>query len=418
MPDMLLGGIVINEVLVDPNGAQNFDTDGNGAANSVDEYVELYNTSGAAIDISGLQLWDAGVGNWFTFPPGTVLAAGAHAMVISGVQAGGALPTGDPGDLFFDAGRAAPLINNGGDNITLLDPSGAGTFIQATFNGDALDDPTLGLAGYAGFPAGATRSGSGEDFGSDTDGQSLQRTGDGADTFASDTPTPGTTNICFANGTRLLTPTGYREVDTLRRGDLVRTADGKEAPVRWVFSKSWTAAAMRKHRNLAPICITKGALGLGLPKRDLRVSQHHRVLIESSISMRMFGAREVLVPAKALLSLPGIYIETPQDPVSYFHIMLSQHDVVIAEGLRSESLYLGPQALASVPRAALQEAMTLLGLSEDALRRGDTPPARPLPEMKQARRLIARHRRNDKSIVPPHWRAKMQKAAPPTGTRL
>ena len=161
MPNTLLGSIVINELLVDDNGALNFDTDGSGAANSADEYFELYNTSGAAINIGGLQLWDAGVGLWFTFPVGTMLAEGARAMVMSGVQTGGTLPTGNPGDLFFDAERGSSVINNGGDNVTVLDPSGAGTFIQATFNGGSLDDPTLGGGGYSGFPASAARSGSG-----------------------------------------------------------------------------------------------------------------------------------------------------------------------------------------------------------------------------------------------------------------
>jgi len=128
MPDTLLGSIVINEILVDPNGAPNFDTGVSGTANSADEYIELYNTAGAAINIGGLQLWDAGVSLWFTFPVGTI-ATNAPAMVMSGVQTGGALPTGDPGDLFFDAGRGSSLINNSGDNVTLLYSSGAGSFI-------------------------------------------------------------------------------------------------------------------------------------------------------------------------------------------------------------------------------------------------------------------------------------------------
>ena len=98
MADTLLGGIIINEILVDPNGASNYDTDGNGTAGATDEYVELYNSSSTAIDISGLQLWDQGVGNWFTFPSGTILQPGGHAMVMSGVQAGGSLPTGGPDD--------------------------------------------------------------------------------------------------------------------------------------------------------------------------------------------------------------------------------------------------------------------------------------------------------------------------------
>ena len=84
---------MINEILVDPNGAYNFDTDGNGTASSTDEFVEFYNNSNSAIDISGLEIWDQGVGNWFTFPPGTILQPGAHAMVMAGVQSGGSLPS-------------------------------------------------------------------------------------------------------------------------------------------------------------------------------------------------------------------------------------------------------------------------------------------------------------------------------------
>ncbi|WP_299751717.1 hypothetical protein [uncultured Tateyamaria sp.] len=55
MPDELLGGIIINEILVDPSGSTaNFDTDGNGTADATDEYVELRNVSDTAIDISGV----------------------------------------------------------------------------------------------------------------------------------------------------------------------------------------------------------------------------------------------------------------------------------------------------------------------------------------------------------------------------
>jgi hypothetical protein len=56
-PDTLRGGIVINEVLIDPNSSTlNFDTDGNGTAETEDEFIEIYNLSGSAIDIGGLEL--------------------------------------------------------------------------------------------------------------------------------------------------------------------------------------------------------------------------------------------------------------------------------------------------------------------------------------------------------------------------
>ncbi|SOH93917.1 Lamin Tail Domain [Monaibacterium marinum] len=398
MADALIGGIVINEILADPNGANNFDTDGNGTADNLDEYIELFNTSASSIDISGLELWDAGIGQWFTFPPGTVLAPSGHALVMTGVQSGGSLPSGAAGDLFFDAGRGAPLINNGGDNVTLYDPS-SDTFVQAVYNGDSLDDPTLGAGGYSGFSSTASRIGSGEDFGNDVDGQSVQRTGDGADVFTTDEPTPGATNICFANGTQLATPGGLRAVEDLRVGDRVTTLDGDAVPVSWIFVKCWSVEQMCTSPNLAPICISQGAFGNGVPQRDLRLSQHHRILVEGPISQRMFGAAQVLVPAKALLALPGIYVEQPRQPVSYYHIMLDAHQVLSAEGLWSESLYLGPQALNTIPDELLQDALDVLGLTREQIRNSHVKPARHLASVRQGRNLIVRHQRNAKPLM-------------------
>lgn len=222
MADQLLGGIVINEILVDPNGANNFDTDGSGTAAATDEFVELYNTSNVAIDISGVQLWDQGAGNWFTFPAGTILQPGAHAMVMVGLQPGGSLPTGGANDLFFDAGRGTAVLNNAGDNVVLHDPT-SDTYVQATYNGDTLDDPT---SAYSGFSGSATRIGAGEDFGDDSDGFSIQRGPDGSDEFENqETPTPGTTNICFTQGTLFDTPLGSRPIERLNTGDMLITKD-------------------------------------------------------------------------------------------------------------------------------------------------------------------------------------------------
>lgn len=395
MADSLLGGIVINEILVDPNGASNFDTDGNGTAASTDEYVELFNSSNAPIDISGLQLWDAGVGNWFTFPDGTILQPGGHALVMTGVQSGGSLPTGGPDDIAFDAGRGSALINNGGDNVTVYDPNND-QFIQATFNGDALDDPTAGAGGYSGFSSTASRVGSGENFGNDVDGYSLQRDGDGADTFTTDSPTPAATNVCFADGTMILTPDGERPVESLRPGDLVVTRDHGAAPVAWVYAKGWSRVEIARSRNLAPVLIRAGALGGGLPKRDLRLSQQHRVLVCGAVAERMFGAREVLIPAKALIGHAGVQLDLPRSGVRYHHVMLKRHEVLLANGVASESLYLGTQAIGSIPEEQLDDLRRTLDLPRAALVPGALPPepARPLIGARRAARLVHRHRKN------------------------
>jgi hypothetical protein len=156
LADRLRGGIATNKMLVDPNGATSFDTDGNGTATTTDEYIELVNVSNAAISIAGLRLWDQGVGQAFTFPAGAVLQPGAHVLVITGIQSGGSLPTGGPNDLFYNAGRASAVINNTGDNLAVYDPT-ANQYIIARFNGAALDTPQAAGSGYTGFSATATR---------------------------------------------------------------------------------------------------------------------------------------------------------------------------------------------------------------------------------------------------------------------
>ncbi|QBF31004.1 Hint domain-containing protein [Thalassococcus sp. S3] len=388
MADSIMGGLIINEVLVDPNGAVNFDTDGSGNANARDEFVELYNSSNVPIDISGVELWDAGSGNWFTFPANTILQPGGHAMVITAVQNGGSLPTGGPNDLFFDAARNAPLLNNGGDNIVVYDP-GSNEYIQARFNGDPLDDPPND---YSGFPAGAQRSGNGEDFGFDQDGRSIQRVPDGSDNFVnSEAPTPGTTNVCFVRGTRLETDRGARPVETLRPGDLVLTQDRGLQPIRWAWHHTHRAGALIADPRLQAVQITKDALAPGIPRRTLQVSRQHRILISSKIVHRMFGTSEILVPAKDLLAIPGVQMAPVTGALSYHHVLLRHHEVLLAEGVPSESLFLGPVSSAEVSLTLRREICA--SAAEWHSR------ARPFQRGARVRNLVARHLKNDRPFT-------------------
>jgi hypothetical protein len=172
----LRGGIVVNEILPDPTGStSSIDTDGSGSAEDSDEFIELYNAGTAPIDVAGLAVWDAGYGNWFTFPPDSVVDAGGTALLVAGVQTGGALPPVADGSLAFDAGRGGSVMNNGSDNIVISDPQ-TGSYLHLTYNGDNADAPH---ADYDGFPADATVVDGVEDWGSDVDGVSLGRFPDG-----------------------------------------------------------------------------------------------------------------------------------------------------------------------------------------------------------------------------------------------
>lgn len=177
-PSQLGGGVVINEVLFNPNGSTyKFDTDGNGTASATDEFVELYNLSASPVDISGWQLWDPGTaGNWFTFPGTaddgtTVLAGNAYAVVVMNVDTGGSLPTmSNPASLAFSVGRGSAVINNDGDNVVLYDP-GADEYIQLYFGTSAAVNPPS----YVNFSSTATLVGSSEDWADSSDGISLTR---------------------------------------------------------------------------------------------------------------------------------------------------------------------------------------------------------------------------------------------------
>jgi hypothetical protein len=175
---VLGNGVAINELLIDPNSTEtNFDTDQSGSAEATDEFVELFNLSSTSVDISGWELWDSGNSKWFTFPGvpddgTTILADGAYAVVVIGVQTGGTLPVmTNPASIVFDAGKGSAIFNNGGDNLVLYDP-GEDEYIQILFNGDAADDPTTT---YTDFSDTAVRIDMVEDWGSDQDGKSLTR---------------------------------------------------------------------------------------------------------------------------------------------------------------------------------------------------------------------------------------------------
>lgn len=199
----VLNSIVFNEVLPDPNSTtRNFDTDGDGTAETNDEFVEIYNTSSSPIDISGLQFWDSGSDNYYTVPASTTLGANGFVVVVADV-AGGSLPTVSAGSYAYSAGGGLSLYN-GGDNLVLYDPA-TDEYIQAIYNGDTVDTPESPPAGdYVGFSATATRLGAVLDMGNDTDGTSRALSPDGVtgnivdhDTIipAGTLATPGNPNV-------------------------------------------------------------------------------------------------------------------------------------------------------------------------------------------------------------------------------
>ena len=135
----------------------------------------------------------------------------------------------------------------------------------------------------------------------------------------------GVVVACFASGTRIGTSGGEVPVERLAAGDLVRTASGATEVVVWIGHRRTDCRRHPRPADVWPVRVDAGAFGDGLPRRDLFLSPDHAVF-----------AADVLIPVKHLANgatIRQIEVET----VTYWHVELSRHDVILAEGLPCES---------------------------------------------------------------------------------
>jgi hypothetical protein len=227
-------------------------------------------------------------------------------------------------------------------------------------------------------------------------GKSLETNDGGATYTTQDTPNSGVIP-CFASGTRIETSVGLKNVEDLRSGDLLKTQSGKFVAAKLILSTKVSARLLSQNPKLRPICITAGCLGLGLPTRDLLLSPQHRVLISSPIVKRMFGEQGALVAAIRLTALPGIFQIADSDTVEYFHIITPNHEILISEGVLTESFLLGPETFNILSPDQMNEVASLFPklISSHAAQ----PSARYIPPNKLQRKLIMRHAKNSRSIV-------------------
>ncbi len=130
---------------------------------------------------------------------------------------------------------------------------------------------------------------------------------------------------CFAVGTRIGTETGLVAVEDLTAGDVVITEDGRAEPIVWIGSRTVNCARHPKPETVWPVRVAAGAFGPGQPMRDLYLSPDHAVFVNG-----------VLVPVKLLINGTSI-TQMKRDWITYFHIELPRHDVILAEGLTVES---------------------------------------------------------------------------------
>ena len=202
---------------------------------------------------------------------------------------------------------------------------------------------------------------------------------------------------CFAADTRIRTTKGDIRAIDLTAGDMIETQDAAAQVLRLKLVREIGAEELTARPNLRPICVTAGALGQGLPKRDLWVSPQHRMLVSGPLCERMFGRASVLIPARKMCSLPGVYEDASHASVTYVHLVFDSHQLVFAEGAPSESFSNGAKELAGMTEDARREFLELFPQAKTVHANADA--VRPILEGAQARDLARRLGKNNQQAL-------------------
>lgn len=222
-----------------------------------------------------------------------------------------------------------------------------------------------------------------------SDATDVQMSGLGTGAIRPDdlTNNPPDTPVCFASGTFIETPTGPMMVDDLRQGDLVMTVDDGPQPLVWVTSS--THAWPGSDEKYKPYQIKAGALGDGLPQCDLMVSPQHHILLRGAQCLALFGLSEVIAPAKGLTGLAGVRHMKGKKTVTYHHLLLARHALLLAGGVASESFYPGPNAIKMLSDAQRDALFALFPALRENPETGYGPTVRRKVTRQQAKQIVS-----------------------------
>lgn len=305
-----------------------------------DDTIDLNGTSDVTGNLRGHQGDDTFTLSDMARVGGSILTGNDDDTVVLNDRATieGQLHTGRGDDDITITARATvegPVNGGQGDDVIRVE---AGANLTAVHGNKGFD--TLALTGktrieYASNPL---------------NGKVFYQDEDGNDTGESFTFRSIEQITCFTLGTLIITARGKIAIENLSVGDRVWTMDAGLQPIAWVGR-----ATVPAWGDLAPILIRKGAMGNA---RDLLVSPQHRMMLDGWQVEMHCGVDEVLAPAKALTN-DGTIRRVEGGDVTYVHIAFDAHQIVVAEGIPSESFFPGSEALNALDQAARNEIFAL-----------------------------------------------------------
>ena len=307
----------------------------------VTDDIHAYNMTSVGNEIlfSGLNTAPGSAGTYDLWT--TAGAAGStHSIAAAGASAGGVVPVSITPN--FTRLSATQILFTGVDaagNIGLWTTDGASGASEITVAGAFSGGLFANSAATPIEPKFTVINGRMLFYGLDAAGQSALWSTDGTSAGTTELAVPGggagllpgdltTVTLCFAEGTRIATPDGEAPVEQLRAGDQVLTLGGARTiarPVRWVGAFSVDLARHPAPARAAPVRIRAHAFGPDMPRRDVLLSPDHAVLFRGD-----------LFPVRLLIDGASITQVFPRR-ITYHHVELDDHAVLLAEALPAES---------------------------------------------------------------------------------
>jgi len=246
---------------------------------------------------------------------------------------GGTIANFSAGDtILIDTTQAAQVAYTPGNSFlevvqsgNTLDVLGTVAFASATLASDALTDGGIVTQVVACFAAG-TR------IATDAGFVAVEDLAVGDRVITADEPGQAATAVRpapVAAGDRAVTDDGHGEaltgVATPAAGERIGRDGGPCEPIVWIGQRTVTCERHPRPETVWPVRVRAGAFGRNVPLRDLYLSPDHAVFVNN-----------VLVPVKLLVN--GTSIAQQRRPrVTYYHVELPRHAVILAEGLPVES---------------------------------------------------------------------------------
>ena len=271
--------------------------------------------------------------------------AGAGGTLGQGVAGGGG--AGAKGNGYGSAGLSEPgnfYLQGGQGGMTVSASAGSGSGYGG---GGGFDGARGGLGGGGGGAeqgggggGGYTGGAGGANDGGGSGGTSLDNSSSAA--MAQSAASENTANsgngkvlitpsvTCYVSGTLIRTARGDVAVEHLAVGDLVVTASGARRPIRWLGHRDTDCLRHPQPRKVWPVRVAAGALGAGLPYADLWLSPGHALCLQA------LNKDEMLIPVRCLVQGEAV-MQVERERVTYWHVELDSHDILIANGVPAES---------------------------------------------------------------------------------